>query len=455
MSGHAGLVLRDAEVIGAGVVDVLVRDGVVAAVGTGLAGDEIIDCGRGALLPGLHDHHVHLLATAALAHSARCGPPEVRDARQLREALRSAPRTAGWIRGIGYDESVAGHLDAQALDRLAPDAPVRVQHRSGALWVLNSAGLAAVGAAAARADGIERDGSGRPTGRLWRLDGWLGERLGPRPRADLAPLSRQLAGYGITGVTDATPGLSAPARAALGDGTLAQRLTLLGDPGGTAPVKIVVPDHELPSWDELTGRIRAARPRPVALHAVTRASLVLSLAALADLGPVAGDRIEHAAVAPPETVRWMARLGVAVVTQPSLPALRGDQYLDRADAEDLPYLWPFRSLADAGVAVGCSSDAPYGDLDPWRSMAAAAERRAPSGRPVAPAERVSTRAALRGYLSRAEEPGGPERRVAAGSPADLALLDRPLAAALAGPRDVTVRATFVGGRLLAAGDGSQ
>jgi predicted amidohydrolase YtcJ len=77
-------------------------------------------------------------------------------------------------------------------------------------------------------------------------------------------------------------------------------------------------------------------------------------------------------VAPPEAVEAMARAGLAVVTQPSLLARRGDDYLDRVAADDLPFLWPYRSLLAAGVPVGCSSDAPYGDLDPWGSVAAAA-----------------------------------------------------------------------------------
>ena len=42
-------------------------------------------------------------------------------------------------------EVVAGPLDRAALDDVEPRTPVRVQHRSGILWTLNSAGLAAVG----------------------------------------------------------------------------------------------------------------------------------------------------------------------------------------------------------------------------------------------------------------------------------------------------------------------
>ena len=64
-----------------------------------------------------------------------------------------------------------------------------MQHRSGALWMLNSAACRALGLdAGADAPGVERDGRGRATGRLFRLDAWLRERLGEEALPDLAPV---------------------------------------------------------------------------------------------------------------------------------------------------------------------------------------------------------------------------------------------------------------------------
>ncbi len=114
-------------------------------------------------------------------------------------------------------------------------------------------------------------------------------------------------------------------------------------------------------------------------------------------------------------------------------------------ADDLPFLWPYRSLLAAGVPVGCSSDAPYGDLDPWGSVAAAVSRTTPSGRVAGPGERVTAAQALAGYLSDPRFPGGPPRRLAVGAAADLVLLRDPLAQALAGPCHDRVRLTVVGG----------
>jgi predicted amidohydrolase YtcJ len=468
-----GLLLREVEVRPRIIGDVRVRDAKIAEIGTALAGhgEHVVSGAGGALLPGLHDHHCHLLATAAAARSVLCGPPEVTTRAGLEAALRAAGQSGvasngGWVRGVGYDDAVAGPLDSAALDQLAGDVPVRVQHRSGALWMLNSHALKALDIDRARLDGIERDGAGRPTGRLWRLDHWLQQRLaqtsasGPAspPAPDLATVGRRLASYGVTGVTDATADL--PDRSldvltsACRSGSLPQRVLLLGagarhlPPGlESGPRKIVLPDHDLPGFDWLAAAVAAARrdDQAVAVHCVTRESLLLALAVLDETGTRPGDRIEHAAVAPPEAVEAMARAGLAVVTQPSLLARRGDDYLNRVEAEDVPCLWRYRSFLTAGLPVGNSSDAPYGDLDPWGSIAAAMSRTTPSGRVVGPAERVTARQALAGYLSGSRSPGGPVRTIDVGASADLVLLRDPLAEALTDPRHDRVRLTVTRG----------
>ena len=169
------MLIRRCEVAGAP-CDVRIADGRIAAIAPALArlpGEILRDAGGGALLPGLSDHHVHLFAAAAALNSVRCGPPQVRSASELAAALLGTPGT-GWLRGVGYHESVAGALDRVALDRWLPVRPARIQHRTGALWMLNSAAVAVIGLdAGVDAPGVERDARGRATGRLFRLDAWL------------------------------------------------------------------------------------------------------------------------------------------------------------------------------------------------------------------------------------------------------------------------------------------
>jgi predicted amidohydrolase YtcJ len=464
----SGLLLRDAEIGGSERADVRVAGGLIAEIGGGLArvpGERVLECGGGALLPGLCDHHLHLHALAARRHSVPCGPPEVTGPDGLAAALRDAvPDGHGWVRGTGYAESVAGDLDAAAIDALRPDGPVRVQHRSGALWILNSAAVRAAGLASAGHPGIERDAAGRPTGRLWRADGWLRTRLPAARPVDLGAVGRELARLGVTAVTDATPDLGAEAaasiEAAVRDGSLPQRVHLLGLPPdartgphprlGTGPYKIVLADSGLPALDDLADRIRLVHGhgRPVAVHCVTREALLLLLAALDETGTLNGDRVEHAALVPPETVADLAERGLRVVTQPGFLADRGDDYLRDVPAADVPDLYRYRSLLAAGVPVGLSSDAPYGPLDPWAVMAAAADRTARSGTVVGRDETVPAAAALRSLLTAPDDPGGLPRKVSVGGAADLVLLHVPLNEALRRPSAGDVRATIADGRLV-------
>ena len=459
------VLLRDVEVDGC-LVDVTIDGGRITAIGTDIAGPgvpEWVDGDGHALLPGLWDHHVHLAAMAAARSSVQVGPPVVTDLDGLRAAL--APRQSspsGWVRAVGYHDSVAGPLDRDALDAIAPGVPVRVQHRSGALWVLSSAALAALAPGPLDHPGAEhRDG--RPTGRFLGADEWLRLRLPPdaAPVLDLADVGRELAGHGIVGVTDATPVTGMGDLAVLADaarrGDLRQRIVATGGPALTVhsfpqplhrgPVKLLLQDGSLPDFDRLAGWIGAAHAtgRPVAIHSVTRESLALALAALEVTGSTPGDRIEHGAVVPPDLVAQLVARRLTVVTQPVFIADRGDAYRRDVAPDDLPYLYPCASLDRAGVAVAGSSDAPFGDPNPWRAMAVAADRRTASGAVMGGDEAVTVRRALDLYTTAPDDPGGAPRRIVVGGPADVVLLDRSLADALADPARVRVRRTICAG----------
>ncbi|MEW2355708.1 amidohydrolase family protein [Spirillospora sp. NPDC029432] len=420
------MLLRDVEV-GGHRADVRTEGDRVTEIGRPLPrrpGEPVLDGGGGALLPGLHDHHLHLHALAAERRSLRC-----RDRAALAAALpAAAPDAHGWLRATG----LADDLDAAALDRLEPHRPLRVQHRSGALWMLNTPAIAATGLVNADHPGIERDPAGNPTGRLWRADAWLRTRLPPPPPLDLPGLGRDLLRLGITGLTDATPDLD-PASLdgvpqhvhSLGAAGTGERITI-------GPRKIVLADSALPSLDDLAARIAAehAHGRCVAVHCVTREALFLLLAAFDTAGVRPGDRIEHAALVPADTITDLARRGLRVVTQPGFLADRGDDYLRDVPAEDHPDLYRCRSLLNAAVPLALSSDAPYGPVDPWQVMRAAVHRRTPHGDIAGPAERLTPRQALDAYLGAPGTPGGPPRRVRPGTHADLIVLRLPLAEAL-------------------------
>ena len=398
-------------------------------------GEDVLDAAGGTVLPGLHDHHVHLFSAAAAATSIRVGPPQVRDRAGLAAALAGAKEGEdGWIRAVGYHDSVAGALDRDLLDALAPAVPLRVQHRSGVLWILNSAGLERVGLAE------------HPDGRLRSTDSWAGA-LG-RSETGLADLSERLNRYGITGITDATPDLAIADILQLSElhrrGELRQRVHCL------APGKRILHDDAL-DLEQLVGWItdRHRDAHPVAIHCVTAAQLLVTIAALREAGCRPGDRIEHAAVVPSDCVADVADLGVTVVTQPNFVAERGDQYLDEIPAAEYGQLWRVASLLDGGVPVALSTDMPFGNADPWAAMRAAVHRVTTGGAVLGIDECVSARTALTMFLGRPDQPTE-FRTLEPGQPADLCVLSVPPETAFAELDAGMVAATVVGGQVVYA-----
>lgn len=457
------MLIRRAELDGLR-VDLRLRDNRIAEIAEGLPampGEEVLDAQGGALLPGLKDHHLHLHALAAARASVDCGPPA--DGLSLAQALRDADTVAvkgEWLRGVGYHESVAGDIDRDWLDAAVPDRPLRVQHRSGRLWLLNSAALAQVEQSAD--DPLERR-NGRATGRLYDADAWLRSRIGGR-RPALGAVSRWLASRGVTGLCDTSHDNDTAAWEAFAQaqrqGELLQTLRVMGNaaldhihdaPGiQRGERKFHLHDHELPDLEVLCADIRAAHAagRGVAFHCVSRVDLAFTLAALQETGARAGDRIEHASVCPPELLELVGELGLTVVTQPGFIATRGDAYLRDVEEFDRPWLYRLRGFLDQGIRLAGSSDAPYGDADPWAAMDAAVRRRTATGQSVAGMEALTPEQALALFTAPLEAPGSATPKLAVGAVADLCLLTQSWGEARNALVAVKVQATWRDGTLL-------
>jgi len=326
--------------------------------------DRELDAQGGSVIPGLHDHHIHLRALAAARGSVDVGPGV-----DLAQALRGAPE--GWVRAVGY---AGDDLDRRRLDELVADRPVRVQHRSGALWILNSPALRAVG--------LPDDHDGR----LFRQDDWLRGRLPPAAH-DLGAVGREALDLGVTAFTDTTPGREPDEAEAL-RAALPQRLELMMplEVASSAPVKLLLDDDTLPPVDELAACVDEVHRagRQVAVHCVTRVQLVAALAA--GLGP--GDRIEHGALIPVDLDDELRRRKLTVVTQPNFVVERQAQYERDVDPDDRPILYRCATLLRAGIRVLGGTDAPFGRPDPWAAMRAAV------GRELNPEEQLDPAAAL-------------------------------------------------------------
>ncbi|HVB93300.1 MAG TPA: amidohydrolase family protein, partial [Acidimicrobiales bacterium] len=126
------LLIRRAEIPGVGASDLRLDAGTIVEMAPGLdtrGTDEVIEARGGAVIPGLHDHHLHLRALAAAADSVPAGPPDTTSPEQLARRLVSAAAPLApheWVRAVGYHRSVAGDLDRWSLDRLLSSHPVRV-----------------------------------------------------------------------------------------------------------------------------------------------------------------------------------------------------------------------------------------------------------------------------------------------------------------------------------------
>jgi predicted amidohydrolase YtcJ len=442
-------------------VNVLVEGSRISALGEGLPASAVttIDANGGRLLPGLIDHHIHLFAAAAAAQSICVSPELLSSPDAFEELIRKAARNHGSARVIGYLGDENELLDRWKLDEIAPDVPVRVQYRTGSLWVLNSAALDELRRGLSNLPSMfERDSKLRLTGRVWRGDAWL------RSRDDIGPpslrnLGRRLARWGVIGVTDASStndqAQAAALAAAIQRDGFPQSVMVMSSgqlrchaPASfiVGPVKIMLDERALPRFDGLVTRIRTAHAweRPVAAHCVTTAELALMIAALDAAGSIPGDRIEHGSMIPLEAIPSLRELGVTIVTQPGFVQERGDQYLRDIPLNEQPDLYRCASLMSAGIKVAGSTDAPYSNANPWHAVAAAIERNTHTGASLNPSERLTRDAAIALFCGNFTDPGGEARSIRVGTTADLCMLHPDDSTNWADP----VAATFIKGELV-------
>lgn len=456
------MLIRNATLQNGARADLRCTDGTISAIAPQLRphpGETIIDADGGAVLPGLHDHHIHLLALAASLNSFDCASAATPAA--LAAALRAASRPGQWLRAINYHEGIAGPIDRNFLDAAVPHAPVRVQHRSGRLWIFNSAAMSAL-AGSDHASPLE-SAAGQPTGRLYDQDSWLRARL-PSTPPDLRLVGTLLAAHGVTAVTDATPANDMAfvnlIHAAQQCRDLPQRVAVMGTLAIVAAprtenlfplaLKIHLHDGDYPAPEAFIADAKAAHARGlgIAVHCVTEADLAYTLSLLEESGLSHTARIEHASVVSPAAIAWLAQSGATVVTQPHFIAERGHAYVRDIPAAEHDHLYRCASLQQAGIKLGGGTDAPFGGHNPWRSMHAAVLRRTPQGVMLGAAERLSPEAALALFTTSLTDPGGPPRVVTPGAPADLCVLTQPWSTARCNLADITVRATLCGGTLI-------
>ncbi len=485
---------------------VAVAGGSIAEVGRGepprellgRQGVQAIDCKGGTLIPGFHDAHCHVLATASGLLAVDCSPGAVSSVDEIGERLRrrSAVTPPGaWIRGAGYNEFYLRerrHPDRHDLDAAVPDRPVRLAHRSGHAHVLNTRALELAGIRADTADPvdgvIERDpDTGEPTGLLLEMGGYLDGVVPPLTREELYEGVRlfnvQCLSMGITSLQDATH-TNTPERWRLFEdirerGLLTPEVTLMAGAAnlpdflregfafgherdgmrmGAAKIMLTLTTGSLsPSMEELAGIVESAARSgfPVAIHAVEAEAVEAAVEAICRLGQGSTSdlrhRIEHCSECPPWLADRLASCGITVVTQPGFIYHHGDRYLADVDDPRQPWLYTIGSLRARGVRVGAGSDAPVAALSPLDGIYAAVTRKSSSGASLLPHEAIDAHTALRMHTLDSACAGAQEHvhgSTAMGKRADLVLLDRdPTTIDAEEIRETKTLMTIVGGRV--------
>ena len=336
----------------------------------------VLDLNGKILCPGFIDPHLHFRALAESVVDIDLSPQaNIASIDHILDRLHEASLTVDhgrWIRGAGYNEvylEEMRHPDRWEIDRVCPNHPVKLTHRSTYAHVLNSPAMKEIGIDRYTADPdggiIERDlKTGEPTGLFFGMGTYLSERIPELAEEELfygaESANERLLSQGITSFQDASARnderrfrwLSALKK----DGTVRPRAGMIMglewfkrvcEDGGLlhisqeevalGGVKVII--------DETTGKLNPGREelndiilsihisgQQAVVHAIEDTAIEAALGAFEKalyLYPKNDHRhrIEHCSVCPPSLIKKISALGLTVVTHPAFVFYNGDRYL--------------------------------------------------------------------------------------------------------------------------------
>lgn len=484
MTAPAPLTLRGARPYGGAPVDIVLRDGLIAAVGpvgTVRVEGETVDVSGRFVGPGFWDSHTHF--TQHVIRRNRVDLTQTTSAAEVLAAARRAldaghPLMDGMLMGYGFRDALWPEpASLVAIEAAIPEVPVVLVSGDLHCGWMNRVAADRLGADIDET-GLLREGPW--IGLLHSLDeaGWLS--------ADAYHLAAEAAAArGVVGIvefenTDNVTEWSA--RTANGVTSLRVEIAVwpnrleqvIADGWRTGScvdqhglitfgrLKVVV-DGSLNTrtawcWDAYPG-MDSTDPLSCGMESVPISELRRLLQRARDSGIEAavhaiGDRansevldtfgelgmqgiIEHAQLVREEDFIRFAELGLIASVQP-------EHAMDDRDVADHHWIgrtgraFAFGSLHTAGAELRIGSDAPVAPLDPWISIAAATARSRGDRDAWHPEQRLPLGAALAASVRTALE---------VGQPADLVIVDRdPFASDRDELRGMPVAATLLGGR---------
>ena len=237
------------------------------------------------------------------------------------------------------------------------------------------------------------------------------------------------------------------------DGSLGARTALLSKPYADDPSTSGIATI---SEAELIKVVKEASEAglQLAIHAIGDRAIDMVLKAYSEVGGYVRSlrhRIEHASVIRSDQVVKASELGVAIALQPHF-VISDWWVIDRVGTERAPWVYPFKSIIDAGLMSGFSTDAPVEPINPWETVYAAVTRGAYEGVKLyefSNGEVLDVVTALHYYTCGSAQLLHSEGEVGTletGRYADLIVVDRdPLEVNPKELRDIQVLGTMVGG----------
>lgn len=443
----------------------------------------VVDVDGGWLVPGLWDHHVHVVqwalaaqreplgAATSAAHAARLmsGAPVLPDGRRVgtgfRDALwQDAPSLDVLDAATGevptYLINADVHsvwLNTAALRREGfPVDGVGILREEPAFEISRRLNAVAPEVADPLVHSMAQDAAARGVVGLvdldmaWNEDAWV-RRLGAgfdalRVEFGIYPefLDRAIADGLRTG--DVARGAASDlARVGplkvITDGSLGTRTAACSHAYPGDPHNLGLLTVDIATLVDLMTRATGAGIAS-AIHAIGDVANTHALDAFAATG--AWGTIEHAQLVSHADIPRFGRLGVGASVQPE-HAIDDRDMTDVIWAEQTAQPYPLRSLAETGANLLFGSDAPVSPLDPWAAMAAAVFRTRDGREPWQAHQSIDAATALAASTWRGSTTPA---RIEPGIRADLAMCAHdPLRATEREMRGMRVAATLLGGRL--------